>query len=583
MKLEIKSFRTKVARRIFILFIVCAILPVSAVAVVSFVHVRDQLITQCNEYLRQESKSLAISFYERLTFLRSEMRFIASYYENLSDRLMEEGSFKLPETINERFNALALLRDGKLQNISGAITNFPQISSKEWSHLMSGEALLIRQGSSYIFPDLFMCLSLSRETTEHVVLIGKINRTYILEAADRKPPLTELFVTDRSNITLFSSINDLSPFPDQIFKNISESTLGQFEWQYDKDEYLASYSSIFMKPNFYYPEWIVVLSELKPDVLAPMTNFKLTFLVIIVFTLGLVFFLSMSLIRKNMGPIEVLKDATRKISEGLFGHRVTIESGDEFESLAQDFNEMSVKLKEGQELLVNAAKMSTMGQMAAGIMHEIKQPLSSIYGHLQLVMLEPSDENERKDSLETALNSVSNLNAILERFKPFSSPSKETMEAISLNHSVTQIHELMKHKIGQKNVQCIMDLDEDLPTIYGDRQGLQQVVSNLMINALHALEEKTVDPRKIIINSYSSEDKVYLSIEDNGCGIPEHLQGRIFDPFFTTKTSEKGTGLGMSIIQSILHRHRAIIHVKSEEGTGTKFTITFPIFDKKEV
>lgn len=582
MKLEIKSFRTKVARRIFTLFIICAILPVSVFAIVSFIHVRNQLIDDCYKNLRQECKSLAVSFYERLVFLRSEMRFMAAHYETYSGDLKGDGSNTFSETISERFHALALLHDGELKNIYGEIAKPPDISSGEWNHLLSGEALLCSKKSGGTFPEIFMCLALDTESPERKVLIGEISRSYLLEAAERKPSLTELCVTDRSNLILFSSIPDFSSFPDQIVKDMLSSVSGQFEWQYQGDKYIASHSSIFLKPNFYYPEWIVVLSELKSDVLAPMTNFKLTFPFIIVFTLGLVFFLGMSLIRKNMGPIEVLKDATRKISEGLFGHRVAIESGDEFESLGQDFNEMSVKLKEGQELLVSAAKMSTMGQMAAGIIHEIKQPLAAIYGHLQLVLLDTSEGSESEKSLKTSFDAISRLNTILNRFQSFSSPSKETMEVISLNHIVIQVHELMQHELHKKNVQCIIETEENLPPIYGDKQGLQQVVSNLILNALHALEEKSDDHHRIVIRSYSSEEKVYLLIEDNGCGIPDDLQGRIFDPFFTTKSSEKGTGLGMAIIQSILHRHKARIHVKSEVGKGTTFTITFPIFNQKE-
>lgn len=582
MKLEIKSFRTKVSRRIFILFIICAILPVSAITMVSFIHVRSQLINQCDQNLRQESKSLAVSFYERLVFLRSEMRFMASNYAIYSAKGTGDEFDKFTKTIGEHFNALALFSDGKLKSIYGVIKKPLRLSPGEWRHLMSGEALLHGQVSSGPLPGIFMCIALDPESHERDVLVGEISWPYILEAAERKPPFTELCVMDRSNSMLFSSMPEFSRFPDQVLKHIFESASGQFQWRHHRDEYIASYSSIFLKPNFYYPEWIVVLSELKADVLAPMANFKLTFPFIIVFTLGLVFFLSMSLIRKSMGPIVVLKNATRKIAEGLFGHRVSIKSGDEFESLGNDFNEMSTKLKESQDLLVHAAKMSTMGQMAAGIMHEIKQPLAAIYGLLELSLIDKSEGSEREKRLKTMFKAVSRLNTILERFQSFSSRSKETMDILSLNHNVTQVHELMEHELNKKTIQCIIDMEENLPPIYGDNQGLHQVVSNLLVNAMHALEDKADDNRTIVMRTYSSEEDVYLSIEDNGCGIPKELQERIFDPFFTTKTSSKGTGLGMAIVQSILHRHGAKISVESEKGTGTNFTIAFPKFNKKE-
>lgn len=574
MKFEMKSFHTKVARRIFFLFIICAILPVSVFAAISFIHVKKQLLDQCNENLRRESKSLAISFYERLMLLNSEMRFLAANYGDSRNA----ADIRIPDkTLKERFTALALIHNNEVHNIYGEAHSPADISEDAQKHLLSGKALIYNNITDKALPELYMCVSLNSKTGNSI-LTGKINGSYLLEASERKPPLTELYVIDQANISLFNSKPGGINLKDQKF----QSATGQFEWKFGNREYIASYSSIFLKPNYYYPEWIIILSELKSDALAPMTNFSLTFPVVIVFTLGLVFFLSMSLIRKNMEPIEILKNAAKKISEGSFGHRVEIKSGDEFEYLGEDFNIMSCRLKEGKELLINAAKMSTMGQMAAGIIHEIKQPLSAIYGHLQLAMLPASDENEKRESLNTALKAVSRLNSILDRFRSFSAPSKENMDVMSLNESVRQIHELLNHELLMKNIDCSIELEKDIPPIYGDRLGLQQVISNLVINAIQALEEKPDGSRRIIISSFLNEEKVSLTIEDNGCGIPADLQKRIFDPFFTTKTPDKGTGLGMPIVQSILHRHRAAIEIRSEENTGTIFTITFPIFQNRE-
>lgn len=582
MKLGISSFKTRVASRIFILFIICSMLPVSVFAVISFIHVRSQLIDQCYATLQRESKSLAVSIYERLDFLRSELSFIAANYPDSPDSLNLDQIQLVNKRIGEHFQALALFRDKKLINIHGEIKQPLQISSEEWDHLRSGKILLTRVDTTENSHNLYMCIALKPDSSGQNILIGRLNQEYILDVADRKPPLTELYITDRSNSFLFSSVPDISSSPDRIVKEMKRSPSGQFEWQYQDGDYIASYSSLFLKPNFYYHEWIIVLFELKSDVIAPMNNFILFFAFIIVFTFGLVFFLSVNLIKKNTRPIAVLKDATRKISEGFFGHRVTVESGDEFESLANDFNEMSTKLKEDQDLLINAAKMSTMGQMAAGIMHEIKQPLSAIYGNVELALLDILDADERRDRLKRVLGAVDRLSSILEKFRSFSSPSKDVVEDVSLNKTVSEIYNLMEHEFHLRGVECIMEMENNLPPVHGDDQELQQVVSNLVVNAMHALEDKDGDHRRILIRTNSSEAKVYLSIDDNGCGIPKELHERIFDPFFTTKTSDKGTGLGMAIIQSILHRHGASINFESEEGKGTKFTVTFPRSESKQ-
>ena len=127
-----------------------------------------------------------------------------------------------------------------------------------------------------------------------------------------------------------------------------------------------------------------------------------------------------------------------------------------------------------------------------------------------------------------------------------------------------------------KKVHCEIEHDQDLPDIVGDMQGLQQVVSNLVVNAVDAFEGKEEGERLITIRTFTSEGKVFLEVKDNGCGIPEETLRHIFDPFFTTKGPERGTGLGLAILDSILHKHQAGIDVKSEVGVGTAFTIIFP-------
>jgi signal transduction histidine kinase len=135
----------------------------------------------------------------------------------------------------------------------------------------------------------------------------------------------------------------------------------------------------------------------------------------------------------------------------------------------------------------------------------------------------------------------------------------------------------MEHQMRKNGVQCVTEKTEGLPFIVGDNNGLQQVFINLLTNAIDALEHEGHENSLLTIRTYSSNGKVCVDFEDNGPGIPKEVQTRMFDPFFTTKSAEKGTGLGLAISQSILHKHDAQIEVESEEGSGTRFTISFPI------
>ena len=582
MKLEIKSFRTKVARRIFTLFMICAILPISALAWISFSHVKKQLYGQSQERLHQESKSIIVSIYERLCFLRSDMKMMASNFESYFKNPGPALSQAPGEKLLQRFSGFALLTDKGYTSLFGDIENPLELTLVEKQHLNSGKALLRHQLNPGHQPLIFIGMALDPDQPGRGILLGKINTSYLWEAADGKSPLAEICVLDHSNNILFTSLLGLRSFPEQYFAEMTNPHKGQFEWRHNAKKYFAKFSSIFLEPNFLYPKWIVVLSESNEDILAPMSNFKKSFPALIVLSLGMVFFLSMSLIRKSMVPIETLRTATHKISKGAFGHKVEITSGDEFESLGNSFNEMSEKLEEGQILLVQAAKMSTMGQMAAGIVHEINQPLSAIHGHLQLILMDAPSGKDRK-RLEIVMGAVERLNGILGRFRLFlRMPSKELMRNLSIVDVIDQVNNLMGHQFDMKQIRFIKENEENLPSILGDKQALEQVISNLLINAVQALEDKKKDQRIINIRTYSFEDRVFLEVEDTGCGMPAETQERIFDPFFTTKDPEKGTGLGMTIVESILHKHNGKIKVESNVGVGTKFTLVFPASPEKE-
>jgi signal transduction histidine kinase len=318
-------------------------------------------------------------------------------------------------------------------------------------------------------------------------------------------------------------------------------------------------------------DWWVLLRQSKDEALAPMIAFRRAFPLIIAVSLCAVFFLSFALIRKNMVPIEVLMEATQRIAQGAFGHAVEIHSGDEFATLGKSFNDMSEKLREGRTLLVRAAKLSTMGQMAAGVIHEVRQPLTAISGLLQLAMLTEPSSPQRKH-VETALGAVGRLDAILERFRSFSRMSPEKMGSLSLSEVVAQVHTLMGHQFQMRKIQCAIHAEQDLPPVLGDEQGLHH---NLIMNAIHAIEERKDGPRTLDVTVNVSGGKVFAKIRDTGCGMSADIMQRMFDPFFTTKDQDRGIGLGMAIVASILDTHGATIEVESRVGVGTTFTLAF--------
>jgi signal transduction histidine kinase len=576
MKLEKNIFHTKVGRRIFTLFIICAIVPIAALALVSFNHVKKQLENQSQARLHQECKSLSMSIYGQMVLLSSEMKMAAANIAASSGNRIRTLPLDLLDGIQGRFISLGVISgEGQYTPLAGRVVRPMILTPLQKNHINSGKALLVSEVSDDSPPSLFMLVPLDPSDQRRGILMGEIENANFWRVADGRPPMTEVCVSDRSRNILYSSGPEIKYCSDQIFRKTNSAHTGQFEWEHDGTTYIAGFYSIFLKPSFFAPEWLVVFSESRDHILAPMANFSKAFPAVIILSLGMVFLFSISQIRKNMIPIETLKDATKKIADGAFGHTVVIKSGDEFESLGVSFNDMSNKLQEGQALLVQAAKMSTVGQMSAGIVHEIKQPLTAIQGHLQLALMEnPSDKDAER--LTKIMQAVERLNGLLLKFKSFSYMSEENMEHLSLRGVVDQVHELLGHQLVMNQIHCTVEQEEHLPYILGDNDSLQQVITNLLINAIDALENTTADERCITIRTHSSTDTVYVEVEDNGSGIPQEIRERIFDPFFTTKSADQGTGLGMAIVQSVLQKHEATINIESEVGKGTRFIIGFP-------
>ena len=366
------------------------------------------------------------------------------------------------------------------------------------------------------------------------------------------------------------------------FSVYTRSHAGEYELNYRSETYPASYWNIFLEGHFSAPEWIVFLLESKKNVMSPLAQFRKIFTAVIVITLGIVLLLSIRQIRRSTVPIEILREGTQKVSEGDLGHQVEIKSGDEFENLGHSFNKMSSKLKEDQALLIQTAKMSAIGQMAAGIVHEINQPLSAMFGLVQLTLME-EPEGRRKERLQQIEKSIERLGEIARKFKSFSRSAEERMYPVHVNDPLIQVVDLLKHQLTMKGVACEQDLADDLPMISGDANGLQQVFMNIIINAVDAFENEQIIKKIVKIKTGTADGRVFVMIEDNGCGIPDDLKNRIFDPFFTTKNVDKGTGLGLAIIESILHKHGATIKLDSEVGTGTRFSIYFPAVSSQTI
>lgn len=236
--------------------------------------------------------------------------------------------------------------------------------------------------------------------------------------------------------------------------------------------------------------------------------------------------------------------------------------------------------------LIQAGKMTTLGEMSAGIAHELNQPLNAIkMGSEFLKMMIEEGKKIPEQSLLQVVHEVNDqvdrAAETINRLREFSRKADFTKENLDINRPIRVVLDIISQQLSLQNIEVVLDIDETLAPILAHNNRLEQVIFNMVINARDAINQKKKvgdgkDARVITVRSFQEDNLVAVSVSDTGIGIPESVKDKIFEPFFTTKEVGKGMGLGLSIIYGIVRDYGGEIDVHSQEGTGTTFKITFP-------
>lgn len=227
-----------------------------------------------------------------------------------------------------------------------------------------------------------------------------------------------------------------------------------------------------------------------------------------------------------------------------------------------------------RDKLVHSERLAAMGELIAGVAHEIKNPLMGIVGFTDLLKEAYADNEEVKQILSGLGFSVNHLQSVVKNFLSFSKNTKPVLAKMNLNKAVADALALTDHQLKGMNIKIEKRLSTALPLIKGDHNQLVQVLTNMFVNAAHAMEPK--NGGTLTVSTLYHESHVLIKIADTGIGISPDLHEKIFQSFFTTKPKGKGTGLGLSISLGIIQRHSGSIKVESTVGKGTTFIITLP-------
>jgi len=252
--------------------------------------------------------------------------------------------------------------------------------------------------------------------------------------------------------------------------------------------------------------------------------------------------------------------------------------------LEQMVEERTRELKETHKKLLHQDKMASLGKLSASVVHEINNPIAGILNLILLMkrMVEEDSIGSREINqfshyltlMETETRRTSR---IVSNLLAFSRQSKMELKRISLNRLIEQTLIINANLLKFNGIKVEAHLDPDLPDMIGSEDQLQQVFMNLVSNAAEAVEAVGGGRLRIATRHSLREDKLLVDFEDTGIGIPESNLSKLFEPFFTTKKKGKGVGLGLSVAYGIIQEHGGSIHVKSEEGKGTKFCVRFPL------
>jgi len=300
--------------------------------------------------------------------------------------------------------------------------------------------------------------------------------------------------------------------------------------------------------------------------------------VVCVAALALVFLFASSLTRS----LVALTRATEQIGQGQFDVKVPVTGGGEIAALATRFQRMTEELstreralKEANQRLMESEKMSALGQLGAGIAHEVKNPLTSIRGYAQMGLRKVPGDHPLSEYFRTIEKETGRSLEILKNLLKFSRQETAEMTTIDLNAVVADTVKLVSHQLMMKDVRVEPHLTAQPLHVSGNANQLEQVLLNLLMNAGDAMEGKG-EGRIVVTTEAPEASMARIRVTDNGSGIPPEVVGRIFDPFFTTKPVGKGTGLGLSVSYGIVKEHKGEISVESRQGEGTTFTILIP-------
>ncbi|MFH1156033.1 MAG: cache domain-containing protein [Pseudomonadota bacterium] len=370
---------------------------------------------------------------------------------------------------------------------------------------------------------------------------------------------------------------DLGSYPTQnLRETVQDMMTGDTGWRiytFESEEKVAAFAPIPMM------NWslavTVPVAVLKKDALAIRAQVIKAVLITLVFAMAGVMALTYFLLK----PVRTLVDATKQIAGGDLSHEIPVQSSDELGDLTRAFNQMVRNLAHIQNELVRSEKLISLGKISAGVAHEIRNPLNAMKGAIVYLQRRRADDPLVKEYTGLIFEEIDRLNMFVTDFLHFARQSRPKPAPVNINRLILYSQQLFEERARQGNIRFHNRLEEELPEMLLDAHQIEQVLVNIIINAMDALPDGgDISFTTRMFKKSGFPDAVpwfRLTVQDNGSGIQADFLQNIFDPFFSTK--EGGTGLGLPLTLGIVENHQGQIHVDSQVGIGTSVIIEWPL------
>ena len=288
------------------------------------------------------------------------------------------------------------------------------------------------------------------------------------------------------------------------------------------------------------------------------------------------------IVRSISRPVRRLTEGAVEVAGGAYGTQVDLQSNDEMGLLAASFNEMSRKmasdiehLQKLNEQLIQTEKLAAAGTLAAGVAHEVNNPLASISSLIQILQARHSEDDDTSEMLRLVSMQITRITQVTRDMMEFAHTRPPERAEQDINQLVEASIRLASFDKAFQRLTLTTPLDTSSPPIYADAGQLQQVFLNLLLNARDAMPDG--GDLKVSTRYDSKADEIVVEVTDNGAGIAAENRAHIFDPFFTTKPAGKGTGLGLAVCYGIITAHNGRIEIDRNNGRGTRVRILLPV------